>query len=94
MTGITSKLRSICTAGILACILACILAVSAPSASAGSHCYTPKYYYKTITVYESVKKPYRYSYTKYDHCGKSYRAWGVKWKSVRVPVTKRIRVAY
>ena len=90
MTGSLFQLRSIFGAGILVAVLA----MSAPSAFAGSHCYTPKYYYKTVTVYETVRKPYRYAYTRYDHCGKPYRSWAVKWKTVRVAVTKRIRVSY
>ncbi|MEO2018060.1 MAG: hypothetical protein ABGZ53_27220 [Fuerstiella sp.] len=73
--------------------LAACLAAGAPTASAGS-CHAPRCYYKTVTVYEYVRTPCIHYVTRYDHCGHPYRARLVTWKTVQVPVTKRVRVCY
>ncbi|MCR9201348.1 MAG: hypothetical protein NXI04_22115 [Planctomycetaceae bacterium] len=77
-----------------AAVLAGMLVIAAPTVSAGDSCHAPCYYYKTITVYKTVKKPYRYSYTKYSQCGQRYTAWATGWKTVKVPVYKRVRVSH
>ena len=64
------------------------------NAAAGDHCHVPQYCYKTVTVYETVRKPYEYTVIKYDHCGDPYAVTLTGWKTVKVPVTKRIRVQY
>ena len=63
-------------------------------ASAGDHCHAPRYYYKNVTVYESVRKPYEYRVVKYDHCGDPYVVTRTAWKTVQVPVTVRVKVQY
>ena len=68
--------------------------IGSSTASAGGYCHAPRYYYKTVTVYESVRKPYEYNVVKYDHCGDAYLVTLTAWKTVQVPVAKRIRVQY
>ena len=82
--------------GILAACLTFtgITMTTSSTASAGDYCHAPQYYYKTVTVYETVRKPYEHTVIRYDHCGKPYAATVVSWKLVEVPVLKRIRVAY
>lgn len=83
-------LRTLCATAVFSGMLL----FSSPTVSAGDSCHAPRYYYKTVTVYESVREPYRYSYTKHTPCGKRYTAWATGWKTVRVPVHKRVRVHY
>jgi hypothetical protein len=64
------------------------------TASAGVSCHAPRYYYKNITVYESVRRPYEYTVVKYDHCGDPYVVTRTAWKTVQVPVTMRVKVLY
>ena len=50
------------------------------------------YKYKEITVYELREVPEAHWITKYDHCGKAYQVKVVSYHSIKVPVTKRIKV--
>lgn len=78
-------------------VTAAILLVSGSGAFAGNYChapYTPQCYYKTVTVYETVKQPCVHYVTKYDHCGEPYYAKIVTWKTVKVPVQKQVKVCY
>jgi len=68
--------------------------IGSSSVSAGHSCHVPQYYYKTVTVYETIRKPYEYSVVKYDHCGDAYLVTLTGWKTVQVPVSKRILVQY
>ena len=61
--------------------------------SAGAFAHQP-YYWKTVTVYVTVEKPYVDYVTKYDHCGKPYVVPVHRVKHVKVPVQKRIKVGY
>jgi hypothetical protein len=81
--------------GILAaCLTLTALMNPTSTASAGDYCHAPQYYYKTVTIYETVRKSCKHNVIRYDHCGKPYAATVVSWKLVEVPVLKRIRVAY
>lgn len=71
-----------------------IILMESSMASAGDYCHAPKYYYKNVTVYESVRKPYEYTVVKYDHCGDAYVVTRTAWKTVQVPVTVRVKVQY
>ncbi|TWT92409.1 hypothetical protein [Stieleria varia] len=79
---------------VLAAVVATVSLTQAGNASAGDHYYQPDCYWKTVTVYESIKKPYTAYVTKYDHCGHPYQAKVVRYKTVQVPVTKRIKVCH
>ncbi|MDA1230841.1 MAG: hypothetical protein O2856_08710 [Planctomycetota bacterium] len=68
--------------------------MASSTASAGDYCHAPRYYYKNVTVYESVRKPYDYAVVKYDHCGAPYLVTRTAWKTVQVPVTVRVKVQY
>lgn len=74
--------------------LAGVTMLGSSTLSAGDYCHAPKYSYKTVTVYETVRKPYEYTVVKYDHCGDPYAVTLTGWKTVQVPVTKRILVRY
>ena len=71
-----------------------MILMGSPVASAGDYCHAPRYYYKTVTVYESVRTPYEYTVIKYDHCGDPYAVTRIGWKTVQVPVTVRVKVQY
>lgn len=59
-----------------------------------SDCHQPKCVYKTIIVYETVKKPCVEYAVKYDHCGEPYLVKVVSYKLVKVPVEKTIKVCH
>ena len=71
-----------------------VILMGSSTVSAGDYCHAPRYYYKTVTVYETVQKPYEYSVVKYDHCGDPYLVTRTAWKTVQVPVTVRVKVQY
>jgi hypothetical protein len=71
-----------------------MILMGASTASAGDSCHTPRYYYKSVTAYESVRKPYEYTLVKYDHCGEPYAVTRTAWKTVQVPVTVRMKMQY
>ena len=64
------------------------------SASASDCGYQPHCYWKTVTVYKTVQRPYIDYITKYRPCGTAYRAKVVRYRSVQVPVTKRVKICY
>ena len=74
--------------------LTAMILMGSSNASAGDYCHAPRYYYKNVTVYESVRKPYEYTVVKYDHCGDAYRVTRTAWKTIQVPVTVRVKVQY
>jgi len=71
------------------------LFVAGNSAQAGD-CYLtpPPCHYKTITVFVEVEQPYTYFVTKYDHCYKPYQVEVTGYRTIKVPVQKRIKVCY
>jgi hypothetical protein len=71
-----------------------LILMGTSTASAGDSCHAPRYYYKNITVYESVRRPYEYTVVKYDHCGDPYEVTRTGWKTVQVPVAVRVKVQY
>ena len=78
----------------VAAALALATAFSGSLASAGDYCHAPRYVYKSVTVYETVRKPYEYVVTKYDHGGKPYHVTRTGWKTVPVPVIRKVKVQY
>lgn len=76
----------------LASIVGLGITFSFGTASA-SDCHPPKYVYKTVTVYETVRQPIVKSIVKYDHCHKAYVEKVVTYKVVQIAVEKRIRIA-
>ena len=77
------------------CVAPLVLAglLIAGTATAGSYHHTPSCHYKTVTVWVTVKKPVVH-YVKYYDCGRAYRKRIVRYETVRIPVTKKIRVAH
>ena len=71
-----------------------MMLLGSSSGSAGDYCHAPRYYYKTVSVYESVRRPYEHTLIRYDHCGDPYAVTVVSWKTVQVPVAMRVRVQY
>ncbi len=76
--------------------LATLLAagLSFANTASASDCYAPRCFYKTITTWEIVEKPYIDYVTKYDHCGQPYLVKVVSYETIRVPVTKLVKVCY
>ena len=77
-------------------VAALVLASSlfAAAQTQASDCHVPRYTWKNVTVYVTVEKPYTDYVVRYDHCGKPYAAKVTRYKSVRVPVQKRVKVWY
>ena len=71
-----------------------VILMGSSTVSAGDYCHAPQYYYRNVTVYESVRRPYQYTVVKYDHCGDPYTVTRTAWKTVQVPVTVRVKVQY
>ena len=69
------------------------LGLGATSVSA-SDCQHSSYQYKTVTVYETVRKPVSEWIIKYDHCYKPYRVEVVTYRTVQTAVQKTVRVGY
>ena len=61
------------------------------TASAASAC---DYYYRDVTTYVTVQQPVAYYATRYDDCGDAYQVRLVSYRTVRVPVTQRLRFYY
>ena len=66
----------------------------APSAYHNDHHHKPTYYFKEITVYEIRQIPEAHWVTKYDHYNKPYQVKVIKIRTIKVPVIKRVKVAY
>jgi hypothetical protein len=80
---------------LLASIAMTGIVLMASSAAFGDDsCHAPRYSYKNVTIYESVRKPYHYTVVKYDNCGVPYTVTRTAWKTVRVPVAVRVKVQH
>lgn len=62
------------------------------SASADD-CYTPHDYcgYRTVTVLVEREVAYRTQVLAYDHCGEPYYKWVVRYRTIEVPKTIRVK---
>lgn len=88
-------IRILFTASAVATVLVGVTASTWAGGSCHSNSYQPPAcYYKTVTVWETISKPYVHDETQYDHCGHPYHVSKTIWKTVRVPVTKRVKVCY
>ncbi|HCS50433.1 hypothetical protein [uncultured Rubinisphaera sp.] len=75
---------------ILAAMLVTVVGIgSVNNAQAEACCY-----WKTVTVYVAVTKSYTYYVTRYDHCGHPYEIARTGYKTVNVPVLKKVKVCY
>jgi hypothetical protein len=54
----------------------------------------PKVYYQTVLVYETRTIPYTVCETRYDHCGVAYHVNVTRYRTIQVPVTRRVAVYY
>jgi len=75
-------------------VITAAFTMNAPVQAGHCHASYPQYTWKTVTVYETVRKPRVVYVTAYDHCDRPYRARKTVWTSYRVPVTKYVKVAY
>ena len=80
------QLRSL----LFASVVAGCLALSG-NANA-TDCHAPQYIVKTVTVYVEIEQPYSAYVTKYDHCGTPYQVRVIRYKTVSVPIEKKVRV--
>ncbi len=65
-----------------------------PSAHAGDICYEPHCVYKTVTTWVTTRVPFQRKITLYKPCGTPYYVWKTFYKTVKVPVTHRVKVCY
>lgn len=79
--------------GVVVALAGVGLLASTGVATAGD-CYVPRFTWKTIITYETVRRPVNVWVTRYDHCGRPYRTQVTTWETVRVPVEERVRVDY
>ena len=84
--------RLITRKSLLAAVL--FLGACGFSASQVAACDAPRCYWKTVTVYIEREQPYVKHVVQYDHCDKPYIAEVVAYRTVRVPVQKRVKVCY
>ena len=57
-----------------------------------SVCYSPQYIVKTVIVYVEIEQPSVAYVTLCDGCGKPYQVRVTRYKTVTVPVAKKVRV--
>ncbi|MCH9656622.1 MAG: hypothetical protein K0U86_22415 [Planctomycetes bacterium] len=77
-------------------VLAGIFAVTgaAPVSAGDGYQRQHQYQYQQVTTYK-YQKQYKTVYiTRYDHCGKPYRVKRVRCYTVKVPVTRWVKVCY
>lgn len=86
-------------------VLGSVIAVAAisltPNTTLATDCHTNGscqhshgYYWKTITVYVCKTVPYTVKVRHVKPCGTVYYTYATKYKTVKVPVQKRIKVWY
>ena len=92
------RFNSIAIASLAFAMFVAAFFVVPSTATAGSHsnsCMSQKgYYWKTITVYVERCVPYQVRVKYVKPCGAVYYKWVTKYKTVIVPVKKRIKVWY
>ncbi len=66
--------------------------MGAGQATACDRPYSPPVY-QTVTVWEQRVEAYSTWVTRYDHCGRAYRAEVIRYRTVSVPVIRRVRVS-
>ncbi|WP_298868200.1 hypothetical protein [uncultured Gimesia sp.] len=77
-------------------VLAGIFAVTgaAPVSAGYGHQPQQQCQYRQVTTYK-YQKQYKTVYiTRYDHCGKPYRVKSVRCYTIKVPVTRWVKVCY
>jgi hypothetical protein len=82
------KIRSLALAGMLG--IGAVLGTGSFAAA-----YEPpacNYYYKTVVCYENQVVTYDVCVTRYDYCGRPYEVHETHYRTVQVPVVKRILV--
>lgn len=77
-------------------IFASIFTVSGISSTFAGYGYQPQQHcqYKQVTSYQYQTKHQTAYVTRYDHCGKPYRVRTVRSYTVKVPVTRWVKVCY
>jgi hypothetical protein len=57
-------------------------------------CDEPVCEYRTVCIYETRTVPYYCTVTLYDECDQPYEVRVLRYKQVKVPVTKLVKVCY
>lgn len=73
---------------------ALVLGVWGGSSEIAAACDAPRCYWRTVTEYVAQEVPYVRYITRYDHCGKPYQVEIVGYRTVQVPVQRRVKVCY
>ena len=69
------------------------LAGGAATATAGNYCYEPPACtYRTVTVWVKKVVPYKTKVIRYRPCGTPYYVWKTYPKTIKVPVTYRVKI--
>ena len=63
------------------------------AAPPAEHC-PPPVRYETVVCYEARRVPYAACETRYDECGRPYQVEVTRYRTVRVPVAKRVPAQY
>ena len=77
-------------------VLTGVFAVSGISSVSASHGYQPQqhYRYQQVITYQLQKKYRTHYITRYVHCGKPYQVKTVRCYTIKVPVTRWVKVCY
>ncbi len=77
-------------------VLAGMFAVSGISTASAGYGYQPQQQcrYQKVTTYQLQKKYQTHYITRYDHCGKPYRVKTVSCYTIKVPVTRWVKICY
>lgn len=81
--------------GTTAVLLGAMMTI-APAQADDYHCHghtsQPAYSYQTVTKWVVKEVPYKVEVVRYKPCGTPYLTWENRFKSVKVPVTHRVKV--
>lgn len=90
MSKLSKKIASVC----FAIALTTGFMANASSVYAGDGCYAPNCVYKTVTTWVTMSVPYERRVTLYKPCGTPYSVWKTYYRTVEVPVSRRVKVCY
>ncbi len=85
------RLRHVVAAGFLGIAAGFLGGTSARAGGYGDYC-QPACHYAYVTEYVPRTTTYTTYVTRYDHCGRPYRVAKVCYRTVQVPVSKRVLV--
>ena len=78
----------------LRCVGAVLFAGFLAAGSGSAAAYDPPCRLQKVVTYACQSEPYSVCVLKYDHCGQPYHAYETRYREVRVPVVKWVKLCY